>query len=600
MPLSYSTTAFSQEAQDLAQEAKDSGGSARISKITIKGAKALGEREIERNMRTEFPSSKFWLQRPALDEEILKNDMARIKSLYAHHGYHDVQSAYELSYSEDRKRVNITINIEEGRPVILTEFDIAYKWNLSNEIKKEVSRALSLETGDVFSIIAYRRLRQAISEVLSNNGYPKAEVEGEALVNRRERWARVRFVIDPVAIYKFGTIRVEGNDDIESHIIEREADFEEGESYSLEKLNDTQTSILQLGLFRLVVVDPVFNDEDRVANVKMVVKERKHGSVKVGGGFGTEDKLRAQVVWTHSNFLGGSRRLGASGKFSFITQKVETSLAQPFILGKDSEVSGFLNFERNNVSSFESRGFLVAGRVQKGFYKNYLWSGSFNVQFSNVRDKTTGTLDYKRHENFFLTFFNTVIERNTTDSILNPSRGTVVSSSLESSFRALASEVNYLKGTLELRRYKKLRRLVLAKRLSVGVIQPFGSTSTFDVPIFKRFFAGGSSSMRGFSFQKLGALDEDGDPLGGNSLLTGSLELRFPLRGSFSGVAFFDYGNVYQKGWELPLDQLKYAPGLGLRYNTRIGPLGFDVGYALNSGSETRNFRFFLSIGQAF
>jgi len=188
----------------------------------------------------------------------------------------------------------------------------------------------------------------------------------------------------------------------------------------------------------------------------------------------------------------------------------------------------------------------------------------------------------------------------TTDNILNPTRGFVVAGGLESSFRALFSDVNYFKGTVELRGYKRLLRMILASRLTVGVIQPFGSTGTFDIPIFKRFFAGGSTSMRGFPFQKLGPLSQGGDPLGGNSLLVGSFEARFPLYGEFGGVVFLDYGNVYTDEWEYDLSRLKYAPGVGLRYDTIIGPIRFDVGYALNPEPGIRRVQFFISIGQAF
>ena len=161
---------------------------------------------------------------------------------------------------------------------------------------------------------------------------------------------------------------------------------------------------------------------------------------------------------------------------------------------------------------------------------------SLNIQFSNVQDSATRTPEERSRENFFLTFINLGFERDTTDNILNPTKGTVISTGLESSFRALASDVNYLKGTIELRGYKKYWDVVFAKKLTVGVIQPFGETETLDIPIFKRFFAGGSTSMRGFPFQKLGPLDDNDDPLGGNSLLVGSFEVRYPIYGDFGGV----------------------------------------------------------------
>ena len=572
----------------------------RISKIRINGAKALTKQEIEQSIGTEFPSIKFWVKKPEFNEEVLKDDMIRIKRLYANQGYYDAEASYELKFNKDNTRVRITIKIKEGEPIKLTELSLEYEGDLSEDIKKEIEKAVPLKVDKNFSPNGYQQTKGAITEVLSDKGYPKAGIEGEALVNRKEKWAKATFVIKPGPVYMFGTVTVEGNDKVESYIISREATFKPGEVYSLTKINETQANIFQLGLFRSVVIDPVYNENRHIADMKIAVKERKQGSVKFGVGYGTEDKLRGQAIWTKRNFFGGGRRLEVAGKFSFITQRVETSVIQPYIVGRDSSLTGALNFQRDDVPSFEGESFLTTAQLQKDFAQYYSTFGSFNVQFSRVQKSARRSPEEKSRENFFLTFFNTGLERDTTDSILNPTRGFVVSTGLESSFRAMLSDVNYLKGTLELRGYKKLYRMVLAKKITIGVIQPFGSTGTFDIPIFKRFFAGGSTSMRGFPFQKLGPLSEGKDPLGGNSLLVGSFEVRYPIYGDFGGVVFFDYGNVFADEWSFPLGDIKYAPGVGLRYDTIIGPVRFDVGYALNPEPGIRRVQFFISIGQAF
>lgn len=572
----------------------------RISKVRIEGAKVVTNQQIEQVIGTEFPSIRFWVKKPVYDEEVLKDDMIRIQRLYANNGYYDTKATFETKYNKDETRVEITINVEEGEPVILTNIDLRFEGDLSEKIQEEIKKAIPLEVDKTFSPNGYQQTKGVISEILSNNGYPKSDIEGEALVNRREKWARAKFVVKPGLIYKFGVIKVEGNERIASYIIEREAEFKEGETFSLSKVNQTQANIFQLGLFRSVVIDPVYNDDEQIADIAIVVKERKQGSVKIGGGFGTEDKLRGQIIWTQRNFFGGGRRLEVSAKASFITQRFEASVIQPFIIGKNSDLSGTINFQRDDVPSFKGRSFLTSAALTKDFWKYYSVFGSLNLQFSNIEDSATRTPEERSRENFFLTFINLGFERDTTDNILNPTKGTVISTGLESSFTALGSDVNYLKGTIELRGYRKWWNTVFAKKLTVGVIQPFGETQTLDVPIFKRFFAGGSTSMRGFPFQKLGPLDENDDPLGGNSLLVGSFEVRYPIYGDFGGVAFFDYGNVYTEEWNYDLSRLKYAPGAGLRYDTLIGPVRFDVGYALNPEPGIRRIQFFISIGQAF
>jgi outer membrane translocation and assembly module TamA len=103
-------------------------------------------------------------------------------------------------------------------------------------------------------------------------------------------------------------------------------------------------------------------------------------------------------------------------------------------------------------------------------------------------------------------------------------------------------------------------------------------------------------------------LSGSGLPIGGNSLLALSVELRAALRGRLGGVLFLDAGNVWTDGWTVRLDDLLYATGAGLRYDTPVGPVRFDLGYQLNPEEglvvdgepRDRRWRLHFSIGQAF
>ena len=128
-----------------------------------------------------------------------------------------------------------------------------------------------------------------------------------------------------------------------------------------------------------------------------------------------------------------------------------------------------------------------------------------------------------------------------------------------------------------------------------------------NVPFAKKFFLGGATSIRGWGRYEISPLSE-GLPIGGNSMLAFSEELRATLRGKLGAVLFLDGGNVWAESFGFNLGDLRYAVGPGLRYQTPIGPIRFDVGYQLNpipdlliNGSlQTRRFRLHFSIGQAF
>ncbi|MGQ0793348.1 MAG: outer membrane protein assembly factor BamA [Deltaproteobacteria bacterium] len=570
-----------------------------ISKLRIRGAKIISKKEIGEKIATEFPSLKPWARRPEFSEEILADDMLRIKKIYADNGYYDTEAAYDLKFGDDEKTVEITIRIDEGAPVILAEFYI--EGEADDKTRREILLLTPLKVDNPFSPLKYIETKNAISAYFLERGYPKAEVKGEALVNRREKRAKVTFKVNSGSPHTFGKVSIEGANAVSEGVIRREITFAEGDSYSIQKINETRSRIFRLDLFTSVVVDSGFNADSQTADITVKVVERKLGTIKTGVGFGTEDLFRGQVILTQRNLFGGARRFDTAGKFSFLTQRFEGTFTQPYALGGGSEVSAGLNIARDDLPSFTSE--TVLGRVatRKSLGKSLSAFGSFNVQSSDLKDVSEATEDFIRRNNFFLTSIGAGLEMNTADNILNPSRGAVATIGAEASLRALGSDVNYVQATAEVKTYRKLfGNIVLANRLLAGVVQPFGATGTFDIPIFKRFFAGGSASMRGFAFQKLGPLDENEDPVGGNSILLGSAETRFPIYRDLGGVAFLDIGGVYPREFEFDLGDIKYAAGLGARYNTIVGPLRADVGYALNPEPGIGRIQFFLSIGHAF
>jgi outer membrane translocation and assembly module TamA len=175
----------------------------------------------------------------------------------------------------------------------------------------------------------------------------------------------------------------------------------------------------------------------------------------------------------------------------------------------------------------------------------------------------------------------------------------VLRGELDHSTRALISTTSFVKLLLEARHYFPLtEKLILATRFSVGDIEPYAGSET--IPGNVRFLAGGPGSIRGYAPNRVGPLDSQGRPIGGNSLLLGGVELRFPITGDLGGVVFVDAGNVYSDSFGYNLGDLRVGVGPGIRYNTPIGPVRVDFGIALNPRASDKFGRLDFSIGQAF
>jgi outer membrane protein assembly factor BamA len=188
---------------------------------------------------------------------------------------------------------------------------------------------------------------------------------------------------------------------------------------------------------------------------------------------------------------------------------------------------------------------------------------------------------------------------NNRDDNLNPTRGVLLRGKLDHANTALLSDASFAKLELEGRYYGPLPGgSVLATRLRIGGIEPYGEST--NVPSNVRFFAGGPGSVRGYKLNRLGPLDANDNPIGGNSLIEGSVEFRFPIIGQVGGTAFIDFGNVFIPKFTYRLDELKYTVGGGLTYMTPIGPVRAELAYAINPEDRDLTSPFFFAIGQAF
>jgi outer membrane protein insertion porin family len=127
----------------------------------------------------------------------------------------------------------------------------------------------------------------------------------------------------------------------------------------------------------------------------------------------------------------------------------------------------------------------------------------------------------------------------------------------------------------------------------------WGYDDTEELPLIERFFLGGRTTVRGYDQDMLGPKN-DGNPTGGNAFICGNAELRSYLGRGLGIVAFLDGGNVWLKVEDMKLDDIKYTTGLGLRYNTPVGPIRVDYGHKLQREKGESAGELHFSIGHAF
>jgi outer membrane translocation and assembly module TamA len=201
------------------------------------------------------------------------------------------------------------------------------------------------------------------------------------------------------------------------------------------------------------------------------------------------------------------------------------------------------------------------------------------------------------------------------DDPLDPARGSFVLVDTDVAARVIGSEVGFVRTFAQGFLYRQLpmkRRAVVAVGARLGAAHGFERLKdgllVSDLPASERFFAGGDTTVRGFSLDRLAnedTLSASGFPLGGNGVVILNGELRMKVVGDLQGVGFLDAGNVVPLASRLTLADLRPAAGFGVRYKTPFGPIRLDLGFNLNPKQfeelpRERRTVFHISIGQAF
>ena len=434
----------------------------------------------------------------------------------------------------------------------------------------------------------------------------------------------------PVPKRRSDPISIEGDVSVAEDVIRRELAFNEGDLYQLSRITESQRRLNGLELFQFVNITPRL-PEDRSPQVPVVVTvaEGKHRRLLLAAGYGSEERARARINWRHVNFGGGARTGEIEAKGSSLEQGLRGSFTEPFLFqpGLSVRLSGSTWWAKEPIYEYRSSGgrvvlskdFSRAGVGAIRGVRNHV-SLSLIREYEDYAISESALADLTFREELIalgldpdtgrgkgtLSAFEIDFERNTSEQPLNPRQGYAVSGHLESAGSLLGGSFTYNEVLGEVRTYLELGpRFVWANRARSGTLA--GSDGA-QIPFYKRYFVGGSSSVRGWGRYQVSPLSPSGLPIGGRTMMEVSTEARFGIKGKLSGVVFVDGGNVWREPWDVQLSDLRWAAGPGIRYDTPIGPMRFDLGLQLNpidglvieGNPERRKWRVHFSIGQAF
>ena len=575
----------------------------RVDQIVVSGNKLISEAEVRDEILTKArPWYQFWSPRPVFDPVTFEADLERLRRFYEARGYYHAVVAHDLLVDEADSLIEIALRIEEGPPVLITAIDVRVVGELPETERPALPETLPLKRGEIFQEAPYLQAEQMLREVFLRKGYAHIESKRRAEVNVDDRQAQVEYTITPGPPAVFGATEIRGVDSVERYLIERELAYRPGESFSSEKIAATRARLLGLDLFSSVRVAPApTTGKPTVVPMSVEVVERPYREFKIGAGYSTEEEFRGQVEWRHLNWLGGGRRLAVQGKYSAIVESGAVELIQPHFLTPTSKAVLNLKYEKEEEDTFDRKLGRFAPRVDHQFSPSLSGFVGFRVEYdnlSNIAPATVRALGGVREEGI-LSGPAIGLVWNTRDSPFEPKNGEVLSLTFEQAGVIWGGDYRFFKITGEAKKYYAIGwDTVFAARLKLGLGDAIGAKDRF--PIFERFYAGGENSVRGYGRRRLGPLSDSDDPLGGLSLLEGSVELRRPIWRDLAGAVFVDFGQVALRPFDVRIANLNFSAGFGLSYKTPVGPVRLDVGFPFQKPPNDRPWQIHFSIGAFF
>ena len=649
-----------------AQEVNCDPGDKEVRHLQFSGNTAFTDAELSRIIvTTPSPFARTVLHLPftlrrCLDRNELPKDRARLVIYYRRRGFPDATVDTTVQ-AAGANAVNVSFAIHEGLPTRLQSLVIEGLDSVRD--RKSIVDGLPIRTGSRFDRVSLEAARDSVGRRLRNSGYPRAQVNNTFDIDDQGRIAFDTISVIPGRFTRIGRVDIAvipfGNktQQVSNAVVRRLIGLDSGRVYKEDELLDAQRTLYRTEVYQHVSLlpDSATGPNDSTIDIKAVLAENTTRSARLGAGYGTLDCFRLTGELSNYNFLNGARRLDLTTRVSKIgigdplsgakalcpqaqndpfSRKVNyyvgATLRQPVFAGlrelptvtvfseRVSEYNAYLRTTTiGGVASLDLRRWptvpvtfaysLDLGRTEA---QPALFCAVFNLCAAEDRRRVQQTQR--------LAVLSAVVSRDRTNNLISPTRGYQWRVEARHASRFILSDtaLQFNKVVGERSHYwGGGSGAVLAFRVRGGAVfgRSFGTTTGF-IPPQERLYAGGPTSVRGFSQNELGSSiyiarslklvvppggtvgdtlfatsDTTGDfrravPVGGNSMIVGNLELRLPspfLSDVLQWTIFTDGGDVWNRGTSNSFQNFsfKVTPGIQLTAFSPVGPVRIVIGY---------------------
>ena len=570
---------------------------ARIRAIQFKGNRAFSDERLRKFVQIKkegiFTKTDF-------TQEHLQEDTERLVSFYKQNGFQSVEIKPIMEF-EKKKWAVLIFHVGEGTQTMIGKIVISGARHVASHW---LLALLSIHPNDPYNKGVVREGEGQILAALSRLGYIDAKVDSTVIVSDDQTDAEVHYQLLEGEPVFFGTLNLFGNKKTRDRIILREIMIQTGDPYDDEKILESQKRLNKTGLFSGILFDPIRHaDHPATQDMNLTVVEQPSLTLEFGPGYGDREGARGFLEVGHRNLFGTGRKIFTRAIVSEQERQYSLNYKEHHTTPRDMDFTFGGTYFRIPRKSFNEKALVgtLGGEIQL----SSSWKSALFYQYEDkeISDVTPGVqLTAQDVGRLIIGSINPSLLRDTRDNLLNPKSGSVFGVTLRTAAKRMGSEVQMIKITQQGNVFfSRNGKMTLALSARIGIAERFGETQV--IPLSERFFLGGRSTVRGYAHQTLGIEGEtviNGQPTGGNAMLIFNEELRLHLSDRFGIVFFIDHGNVWRELSNLALHQLKSTSGIGIRYNTPVGPLRIDRGYKLDREGSESSGEYHFTLGHAF